>query len=200
MLTMALGSAACVKTTTIRSASTAVTPDVRPERIAGPYVPKGTRFAVRTVARIDSGTSHIDDAFEGLLVEPLRDNGGNIIANRGDHVIGRVSQVQSGRYPLIVLDFDGIRTSYGFRPLSVRVDDAQRVYYTGAEREILPPSGPYFGTAVYTPTMGRPFSMADGDLNGGITTPESYVGRPRNVRIEPGGLVTLQLTRPLVLR
>ncbi len=190
----------CVRTTTVRSASTAATPNIRESRIAGPYVPSGTHFAVRSTAALDSATSHVDDAFEGVLVAPLRDSRGGIVANAGDRVIGRVQQLQSGRYPLIVLTFDGIRTAYGIRPLSVRVSDAERVYYTVGEREVMRPIGPYFGTAVYVPTHGQPFSVAYGDVNGGITTPESYVGRPRNVRIESGGLVTLQLTRPLVVR
>ena len=54
--------------------------------------------------------------------------------------------------------------------------------------------------AVYGNTYGMPFSNAYGDVNGGITTPESYVGHPREVRLERGARLTLELTRPLVLR
>jgi hypothetical protein len=115
-------------------------------------------------------------------------------------VIGRVAQVSSGRYPMILLVFDGIRTTSGFRALSVAVEDADRTYYNGPVREVMAPRGPYFGTAVYGNTYGMPFSNALGDVNGGITTPQSYVGYPREVRLERGARLSLQLTRPLILQ
>ena len=194
-----MANASCVKTTTIRSTSQRATPDIPVALIRSPYVPAHTRFTVQLAASIDSRTSHINDAFEGFLTAPLRDANGVVIAEAGNHVIGRVAQTQSGRYPMIDLVFDGIRTNNGFHALSVNVYDAMRTYYNGPEREVMPPMGPDYGTAVYVNTFGAPFSEARGDVNGGITTPESYFGHPRDVRLERGATLTLELTRPLVL-
>jgi hypothetical protein len=195
-LVIAAAVAGCSGTTAIRSVQPR-TPQINTAAIRGAYAPSGTRIAVRLDQSLSTETALRGQTFTARLLTPVRANDGRIIAREGATVAGVVAGVRRGRSPIIEVEFTRIDTDSGPASLTVAVRDADRVIYRGDSNAPMPSVSYYQSTAVYTPTFGGPFQYSNGPADSSYGTPV-YVGPPREVRLDRGATLQLQLTRPLI--
>lgn len=191
------GMTGCAGTSVVRSTDTHGVASIPPAQIRGPYVPAGTEFTVLLDQPIDTQTSRVGDTFTARLETPLRTPEGITLIPVGSTVTGKIAALQGGRRPLIVLDFQSVQSSVGEIPIHVAVRQAERIVYRSEERIPQPPAARYTGSAVYEPTHGAPYQHSLGPTGGGYAVP-TYVGPPRQARLETDARLRLVLTRPLL--
>ena len=156
-------------------------------RVAGPFVPAGTRFTAVMDRALDTIASARGEAFSAVISQPLQARDGGIVVPAGSRITGHVNSIQGVNGPRLQLDFDGVQTVAGFSPIRARVDAASAQRYLGP---VVPYGGGPLGDAWYgTPYYG---------FGGG---PSDYLYdayRPLEVHLPVGAALSLELTRPLL--
>jgi hypothetical protein len=83
-------------------------------------IPQGTLVLIQLTDRLDTQTAKAGDRFQARLAEPLSAENGMTI-DAGRKVRGHVSAVVLGLQRRLLLSFDEIETSHGWRPLLATV-------------------------------------------------------------------------------
>lgn len=86
------------------------------------YIAEGTRFMIRLDSTLDSNKVQAGKKFKAKLSEDLTTPNGLVIP-AGKRVRGHVSDVERGFHGRLLLSFDEIETSHGWRPLIASVSD-----------------------------------------------------------------------------
>jgi hypothetical protein len=83
-------------------------------------IPQGTTVLIQLTDRLDTSRAKAGDHFQARLAEPLRaDNGMTLDASK--KIKGHISAVEPGLQRRLLLSFDEIETSNGWKPLMATV-------------------------------------------------------------------------------
>lgn len=83
-------------------------------------VPQGTTALIQITDKLDTRTAKAGDHFRARLAEPLLTANGFSI-DAGKKIKGHISAVEPGLHTRLLLSFDAIETSHGWRPLIATV-------------------------------------------------------------------------------
>lgn len=162
----------------------------------GPYVSAGTELTVVLSDDVGTESSAEGESFGAVLAKDLFSPDGTLLVPRGAFVEGKVVRVESGRSPLLALDFTAIETPAGPADVVAMLHDAERVALPNRDEVYDPVDSPYdaFFSAWYLPgPLGQaapPESTSYGDF---------YDVHDGTIEVPAGTRLRLELTRHLIL-
>jgi len=184
-------------------------PEPQSQGYASNYIPEGTRFVVVLDDKLETSKIKPGKHFKAKLGEDLSAPNGTVI-ERGRRLKGHVSSVDQGTHGRILLAFDSIETQHGSIPIAATVTGVpgDHAVKTGNEGEIekaglskrrvaesaMAGAAAGAGTgAVAGGAHGAVIGAATGAAVGGAAGALT----DRNLRLEKGQQLELQLDRPL---
>jgi len=176
-------------------------------------IPEGTRFIMFLDDRIDTARTDRGKRFKARLADDLLAPDGSLIP-RGSKIRGHVSDVEQGLHPRLVLSFDQIATQHGWVPLSATVTGVPGEHglkpETGPEGEIERPPvdkqraaeaaivGAGVGTLAGAAAGGGKGAAIGAAAGAGVGLGAGVISN-RNIRLEKGTQLEVQLDRELIL-
>lgn len=176
-------------------------------------VPEGTRFVIVLDDRLDTAKIDRGKRFKARLGDDLVAPDGSLIPH-GKKIRGHVSDVGQGLHPRLILSFDQIETQHGWVPLAATVTGVPGEHgvkpEAGPEGEIERPGvdkrraaeavaiGAGVGTLAGA-TAGGGKGAAIGAAAGAGVGLGAGILTDRNVRLDKGTQLEVQLDRPLVV-
>jgi YMGG-like Gly-zipper len=185
----------------------------RPDNIGSPgpnYVDEGTRFMIQLTQNLDSNKLKAGQRFKARLAEDLVAPNGTLIP-AGKTVRGHVSDVERGYHSQLLLSFDEIETTHGWRPLTASVSDVpgeHGVKPVGDEGQI-EKAGPNKQRTIEEAATGAAVGASIGAISGGgkgagigagagaATGVAAGLLLNNNVKLLKGQQIELRLDRPL---
>ncbi len=174
------------------------------------YIAEGTRFMIRLDSTLDTNKLKPGKKFKAKLAEDLVAPNGTVIP-AGKVVRGHVSDVDRGLHGRLVLSFDEIETTGGWRPLIASVSDVpgeHGVKPVGDEGEI-ERQGPNKQRTIEDAAAGAAIGATAGVIGGGGRGAAIGAGAGagagtaaalllnNNVKLLKGQQLELRLDRPL---
>ena len=176
-------------------------------------IAEGTRFIVLLDDKLDTANLQRGKRFKAKLGDDLVAPDGSVIP-RGKKIRGHVSDVQQGLHPRLLLSFDQIETQHGWVPLIATVTGVPGErgvnQETGREGEIERPPvdtrraaeavavGAGVGTLAGVAAGGGK-GAAIGAVAGAGVGLGAGILLDRDIRLEKGSQLEVQLDRPLVV-
>ncbi|HVP51564.1 MAG TPA: hypothetical protein VMT05_05625 [Terriglobales bacterium] len=176
-------------------------------------IPEGARFIVLLEDKLDTARIDRGKRFKAKLGDDLVAPDGSVI-RRGSKIRGHVSDVEQGLHPRLILSFDQIATQHGWVPLAATVTGVPGEHglkpETGPEGEIERPGvdkrraaeaavvGAGVGTLAGAAAGGGKGAAIGAAAGAGVGLGAGVLS-DRNIRLEKGTQLEVQLDRPLIV-